>query len=69
MIKLIFEFLIGYSFGKILWIIGLYFVCVYYDDDDFFGEFFPFIFMEWIAIYKILKKLMNKLSKRLKKVG
>lgn len=63
MIKLIFEFLIGYSFVKILWIIGLYFVCVYYDDDDFLGEFFPFIFMEWIAIYKILKKLIHRLKR------
>lgn len=53
--------LVIYSGIKLVMALGLYLVWVYYDDDkEVLLELLPLTYFEIVAVYKLLKRIVNK---------
>lgn len=63
MLMEILKCLLVYLGTKLFIVLSLYLACVYHDDDDLFKECLPAIYFEFIAVYKLLKRLVNKFKK------
>ncbi len=63
MLMEILKCLLVYLGIKLFIVLSLYLACVYYDDDDLFKECLPATYFEFIAVYKLLKRLVNKFKK------
>lgn len=59
----ILKFLLVYLGTKLFAVLFLYLASVYCDDDDLFKECLPVTYWEFIAVYKLLKMLVNKFKK------
>ncbi len=46
----------------IIMLLSLYLASVY-DDDDLFKKLLPTVYFEFVALYKLLKRLVNKFKK------
>lgn len=55
--------LLVYLGTKLFAVLFLYLASVYCDDDDLFKECLPVTYWEFIAVYKLLKMLVNKFKK------
>lgn len=63
MLMEILKCLLVYLGTKLFIVLSLYLACVYYDDDDLFKKLLPIIYFEFVAVYKLLKRLVNKFKK------
>lgn len=63
MLMEILKCLLVYLGTKLFAVLFLYLVYVYCDDDDLFKECLPVTYWEFIAVYKLLKMLVNKFKK------
>ncbi len=63
MLMEILKFLLVYLGTKLFAVLFLYLASVCCDDDDLFKECLPVTYWEFIAVYKLLKMLVNKFKK------
>lgn len=53
--------LVIYSGIKVAMVLAVYLVWVYYDDDkEVLLELLPLTYWEFVAVYKLLKRIVNK---------
>lgn len=63
MLMEILKCLLVYLGTKLFIVLSLYLASVYDDDDDLFKKLLPTVYFEFVALYKLLKRLVNKFKK------